>query len=153
MITNKINTQLLIHSSDFCISKVKFNFVNSLNKPYKALWTSTLIDTNSSQWDLWCQINEFNIKNHKIKYKIIPKNNLKVFEINNEEDLNSLPKQFDSFLGKYMINFNKVSKLFDGIHCIDYTLPQLYGWDCESTVWFNTNWIKSIERLGDKNCA
>lgn len=71
MITDKIDTQLLIHSSDFNISKVKFNFSNNLNKPYKALWTSTLIDINSSQWDLWCKINEFNIDTYKIKYKII----------------------------------------------------------------------------------
>lgn len=153
MIADKINTQLLIHSSDFCISKVKFNFTNSLNKPYKALWTSTLIDTNSSSWDLWCQINEFNVKNHRIKYKIIPKDNLKIFEINNEEDLNFLPKIYDPIFNKNVIDFNIIAKLFDGIHCINYILPQLYGWDCESTVWFNTNWIKSIERLGDKNCA
>ena len=149
MISNTINTQLLIYSSDFSISKVKFNFTNSLNKPYEALWTSTLIDTNSSQWELWYQINEFNVDKYKIKYKIIPKDNLKIFEINNQEDLNFLPKQFDCFLDKYVINFNKVSKLFDGIHCINYTLPQLYGWDCESTIWFNTNWIKSIEKIGD----
>ena len=35
MISNTINTQLLIYSSDFSISKVKFNFTNSLNKHMK----------------------------------------------------------------------------------------------------------------------
>ena len=113
------------------------------------MWTSTLINTNSSQWELWYQINEFNVDKYKIKYKIIPKDNLKIFEINNQEDLNFLPKQFDCFLDKNVIDFNIIAKLFDGIHCINYVLPQLYGWDCESTVWFNTNWIKSIEKIGD----
>lgn len=168
--------QAIVYGPDFDLSKVKFDLkTNHVDKPKSALWTSTFQDDLREigwiKWNLWedCQL----LKD--CLYKVVPKEGVRIYELNSEEDLTScrLPKldgpssiaRFFGFdkereLTEGYIDYEALAKRgYDGLHVtwdaarlghsfgnVDQkTIDLLYCFDCESTVWFNTNWIDSIE--------
>jgi hypothetical protein len=102
-------------------------------------------------------------------YMIIPKPSTNVYEINDIDDylsdeLIKLPEDENVFL-KPLINYQAMAnKGYDGIHFSRHAaaLGHSFGFnekltwdvslslnsiDCESTVWFNTDWISSVGRI------
>jgi hypothetical protein len=126
----------LIFKENFDPSKADFDLSASVvNKPNMALWTSTLISKKSSAWDKWCKDNWYpRCKGKPEKYILRPKDNLKIVEIDNDDDFKDLPtislldylykdsdKAFDekdSILNfSRMIDFEKLANDgHDGIH-------------------------------------
>lgn len=159
-IINYINPQALVHNEDFDLSKVCFDLkTNFVNKPNKALWTSDWNDNiNEIAWIQWADWEDFPIKD--ILYKIIPKRNVKVYEVTTCSDYYA--KDLPKTIQHSKIDYFKLQELgFDGFRvtqagaCLGHSstngVLQLSVFDCESTVWFNIDWIKSIERIKSLN--
>lgn len=157
IINKKGTTEALVMYSNFDIKKVRFDFkVTFVNKPRIALWTSTW-NSNYKEipWIEWCLRERFDM--NETLYKIISSKTLKIYQIDSADDYedSSLPKDTEDF-----IDYNKLKELgFDGLHitrngsCLghDFTYKKamkLNGFDCESTVWFNTDWIDNMEVIG-----
>lgn len=126
-----------------------------LNKPQGAFWTSTQYYDAPyvSAWEEWCRRNDFHCgKNH---FLIHPKKDLKVLEPTKVSDLRTIEP--DLPLPYPIIDFEYyASQGYDGFHLSEKALYMMeadrcmrpfHAWDCESTAWFNMNWIDSIERI------
>lgn len=159
-IINSINPQALVHNEDFDLSKVCFDLETTfINKPDKALWTSDWNNNiNEIAWIQWADWEDFRIKD--VLYKIIPKRNVKVYEVTTRSDYYA--KDLPKTIQQSKIDYFKLQELgFDGFrvtqagswlgHNFTNGVLQLNGFDCESTVWFNIDWIKSIERIKSLN--
>ena len=154
----------------FSIDKCWFNLLpNGVNKPRHGLWTSTFKDNPSDiGWIEWCYYNMPEWIQDEL-YMIIPKSSANVYEINDIDDylsdeLIKLPEDENVFL-KSQINYQAMAnKGYDGIHFSERAaaLGHSFGFDdkltwdvslslnsvdCESTVWFNTDWISSVGRI------
>lgn len=126
-----------------------------LNKPHGAFWTSTRYNVAPyvSAWQEWCIGADYHCGNNH--FLIHPKRELKVLEPTNFSDLKIV--ESDHPLLAPCIDFRYYADQgYDGFYVSDKTLFMLaekhwmrpfHCWDCESTAWFNMNWIDSIERI------
>lgn len=130
-----------------------------LNKPSGGMWTSSRRYHGSSAWIEWCENERFETGVHR-KWLLTPDPDARVAEVDDEPDLWALHERFGvkEPIGNdghhlYGLDFYKMSKEFDGIHLTDEgqwrtrnTQPyNLYGWDCESTVWFNWSFNEVVD--------
>lgn len=138
------------------------------NKPIKGvgLWTSSEVDENLpdhkflSDWGFWCAAEEFGF--YKKYYRLIPKENSKVYEVSSIKELKEISK-YKTKYSEFKIDYDLVKNQgYDGIHFSDMMvrfsydidiklaekrLVSLIGFDVESTFWFNVDWIKKVERV------
>ena len=169
-IENVTNEQVLVSAKDFDPSKSIFNLETKTinNKPKKALWTSTMKDNLADTG--WIEFFHFNETVHKEEYdciyKVTPKDNTKVMIIETLDDYLSGSFMYNYELGhaSKVLNYTEIAKDVDGIHFTDaavclgkmifnhriprWVIDSLYCIDCESTVWFNTDWIKDFTYIG-----
>ena len=180
-IITSIPKQAMVHSEHFNINGVVFDLEQrGINKPYKALWTSTWNDVvDEIPWIAWCKSENFTIRDHIRLYQIIPKRNLKILNIDTPEDYMSddlirigsdetddcIRPDFwnDDYEYSLYISYKEMkNRGFDGIHFSkniisishefkmyetingSYNPWVLNCMDCESSIWFNTNWIDKV---------
>jgi hypothetical protein len=155
----------------FSIDRCMFNLhPRGVNKPQRALWTCTYTDNLSEiGWLEWCYYNQPDWIQNEL-YLITPKKEVKVYEITTLEDYKSdelikLPNN-DIFTSQYIDYEAMADKGYDGIHFSTYAASLGHAFtlfsddestmnismalnpiDCESTVWFNTDWISSVELI------
>lgn len=123
------------------------------NKPNTGLWTSSALTDSPflSPWQEWCANNDYHCGVHH--FTLIPKTNLKVFEPDSLSELRTIEPELPILPPS--IDFAWYAREgYDGFHVSDriLNLPSddihpFHGWDCESTVWFNYDWIARIEKL------
>lgn len=150
---------------------------NFADKPMQALWTSTYNDDFTKIGWIYWNLGQGGELLKDCLYKVTPKEGVRIFEVDSESDLQSsrlpkvekrpfvkrlfgIDKERDTVEG--FIDFSTLAKRgYDGLHVtanaarlghafglVDKkTIDSLYCYDCESTVWFNTNWIESIELI------
>lgn len=151
------------------------NSTNCLGaKPEGGLWTSTYDPEYGSDWIRWCLAEDFHVPRggwHSWLLTPRTKPNLprvSVVTIKSAMDLACLLQQFgrnpfpDIDSAKYgipqalMPDYEKLAAwAFDAVHLTEegqwktrHSMPHnLYGWDCESTVWLNWAFEK-VEYLG-----
>ena len=133
-----------------------------VHKPGGAFWTSSYTPKKkwASAWIEWCY--EFNFKCGSNHFLITPKKGLKIFRPDDIKSLKSLPKEEGSFCGitiyPVTVDFAwYADEGYDGFHLEpedvwmgfwDFgAMPPFKSWDCESTAWFNYNWIERIDKL------
>ncbi len=131
-----------------------------LNKPRCGLWTSTFIDTEKgSEWIQWCIDERFRAP-PDYGWFLRPIDDTSVLQIDSHSDLVSVTKQFTRspdpkfahlldapYTARKLIDFDAVALEYDGVRVTrngvwetTMTRPHnLYGWDCEATVWFQ--WV------------
>jgi hypothetical protein len=144
-------------------NKTKFLKVKNKNlavKPYGGLWTSTYTPEKEylSGWIEWCISEQPNwIPEIGVIYEVSSK--AKIIIIDNLNDLNDLFKLYGEKENSFeYLNFEKMSEWIDGLalteegqHRTRFSHPySLYGWDCESTLWFNLDHLKFIEEISLK---
>jgi hypothetical protein len=139
------------------------------HKPYPGtgLWTSTYLGEKlGSDWVQWCIYNDFwRHVAHPTKQQgwlLHPKKDARIFVVDNQEDAKSLAHAYSPKLPKdwplatfIYIDFEKMAADYDAIHltlggerATRLTMNHsLYGWDCESTIWFRDVFEK-MEYLG-----
>lgn len=141
-----------------------------LLKPFGGLWTSCYDESRGSDWIQWCLGERFNVPDNGYNSWVLdvdgePKmliiNSLahlikafKTHGITYESDhpLHSFNAVFPT------LDFEALSRDFDGMHLTargqyetHLSYPEsLYGWDCESTLWFRWCFSK-VEHLGKKS--
>lgn len=132
-----------------------------VNKPDGGRWTSTWLgDALGSAWVQWC----LNKKESWLQgdcYLITPRSGARIYVIDSLEDAQVLPlaKLPPMFNSDYIqcIDWLAVSRDYDAVHLTEkgqeathLSFPlNLYGWDCESTVWFRDVFDK-VEMIGKR---
>lgn len=128
------------------------------------LWTSTWREeTYDSQWVSWCVSSEFGAPFEEAWWLLTPASDIKLYTVDSLRDLLALfgdyqwlpprlAEQNRAYEGIYDdplehligIDFERLAYAYDGIHLTSrgnaathLSYPHdLYGWDCESTLWF-----------------
>lgn len=133
------------------------------NKPRGGLWTSTYRpESHDSAWVEWCRYEDFGDVDKKAWYLLTPKANINIYTIDSQEDLCKLLNEYsvlfqNPHFEKHYLDFEALSKVYDGIHLTSQgqratrlSFPEnLYGWDCESTLWFGWHFerVEKIEKV------
>lgn len=89
-------------------------------------------------------------KDGEIRTLLLPKDNVRVIEIDSKEDY-AKKLLFDE---NDHVDWKALSLICDGVHLTENGLAalgscfgKLYGWDVESTVWLNADWIAEAIQL------
>jgi tRNA nucleotidyltransferase/poly(A) polymerase len=117
-----------------------------LDKPKGAFWTSSL-EGGSSGWIEWCSWEMPHwIGNQAVLFK--PKGGAKVLWIRSPQDYQDVVDRypFEGKFGDRGIDWESLSKDYDAVTCPGGRC--IYGWDAESTAWFNMNALQ-FERVVD----
>jgi hypothetical protein len=117
------------------------------NKPVGALWTSTW-NGRGSDWTDWV---EYNMEEWKTSKGILIQiqSSVKLYTISNSKDYEKLYdaygiKPSSSSFGS--LDWERISKKYDGVWVENpYAHKDLYGWDVESTAWFNMKVLKPLK--------
>jgi len=131
------------------------------SKPRGGLWTSSYIDReHGSEWMDWCIGEDFrSARQHS--WLLEPMPDARVYEIDTLHDLKALLRKhhYDApwngltlgyGLESRMLDFEAIAKRYDAIHLTSegqwrtkLSTPNLYGWDCESTLWLKWKFRKA----------
>ncbi|MFK0569932.1 hypothetical protein [Endozoicomonas sp.] len=68
----------------------------------------------------------------------------KIFSVDSHLDHEYLKNNFPHPQSNKLTDWVSISSLYDAVHCTKYLLPD---WDCESTLWLNTEKLKPIKTL------
>ena len=154
----KTKKQLIMsfRKEDFDLNKVEIDLTNSGNfqKPEKALWSSTF-EEGASGWVRWLieENDGWTEKSHPRFFLITPKPNTRVFTVDTEDDEIEVPKDSNGDVDFIALK----AAGYAGLRATDNRIyfrrsatrefDLLYGWDCESTAWFSTDWIESVQEI------
>lgn len=142
-----LSTQLHITPCADLIAKVAPVENNRFIKPKYGMWTSTYRDGKSG-WVEWC-ISESFSKPYDCNWFLLEPDPLgRILVVDTLADLKALLRQYpppepkvSSFFAEP--DFERISQDWDAIHLTEegqwatrMTIPSLYGWDAESTLWF-----------------
>lgn len=119
-------------------------------KPYGGLWTSTYDFRHGSGWVQWCLGEEFHVpKGGRWDGVVLtPRDDARILTIDTFEDLQQANHKYPdtSPISKITphLDYTHIAQDYDGVHLTEegqwrtrLTFPlSLYGWDCESTLWF-----------------
>lgn len=128
------------------------NLPHPRNKPEPGtgFWTSTY-DGQRSAWIEWCETEGWGAPDPPNLWHgwiLRPSPEARILIIDSMTDLLYLHERFGLHSGQYLdgFDFEVLSQSVDGLHLTDdgqwatrlppVALPNLYGWDCESTLWF-----------------
>lgn len=137
--------------------------------PGTALWTSTYTKRYTSDWYQYAISSEILRPMAGAKFWLLePKSDVRVFTVNNMDDLIELKRRYSQelpeleggkveLLSLWGLDFERLARDYDALHLTKngerqtrfgllFAQPSLWGWDCESTVWFR-NVFKKIELL------
>lgn len=149
--------QLFVHGEE--PDPEKFDKVQNREafwKPKGGLWTSTL-DGDSSAWIDWCKRERWGLSEGMGKFALYPEDDVDVFVVDVYDDLEQLVEDYprDIQFPRPLIDFEKMAEDYDGMQVTErgqaetrFGKVNLYGWDCESTFWFN--WcFEDVDYLGE----
>jgi hypothetical protein len=140
-------------------------------KPRGGLWTSTWHEEYGGGWVQWCLSEEFECDRSDPTWPkcwlLDPAPDARVYTIDSYADLQALVDRFphrydyeDRGFGAHVDlqpRWLSVAEHYDGVHLTDagqwatrLSHPlNLYGWDCESTLWFRWS-FERVEYLGPR---
>ncbi|GAC1662332.1 MAG: hypothetical protein PVS3B3_33470 [Ktedonobacteraceae bacterium] len=115
-------------------------------KPKGGIWTSTWNEeTRSSGWTEWCEMEEYCDTSKFQWWLLTPLEDLRIYTVDTHKDLRLLGKKYQiPHDYAFWLDYEQVTQDYDAIHLTErgqwatrLTYPiSLYGWDCESTLWF-----------------
>jgi len=129
-----------------------------INKPDNGFWTSTLKGKNKSAWTEWAEAEDFDDVSSGTILEI--QKGVSMYIIDNVKHFKKLLEKFPyevSGMGVISIDFVKFSKTYDALYLTEAGARKnhmgsgsslgLNAWDMESTVWFNTKYLKIIRNV------
>lgn len=158
------------------VSKEMFEKIRTTSgtKPDGGLWTSTFDPRIGSAWLRWCCFN-YDAENKARPYWLLTPKTCNVAVVHSLDDLKHLlerygftPEWWPRALGRRKnveefvdfdryLDFAKMVSEYDAIHmtregqwATHLSRPNLYGWDCESTLWLKWS-FKKVERVRGKS--
>lgn len=135
-------------------------------KPDGGLWTSTYHETEGSGWVQWCLGSDYSVP--RIGWEswlLTPDPTARILTIDSYQDLRrvlrsygrrpfdflpSWPSQLKPDFEKIVLDYDAVHLTQEGLWATHLSHPyDLYGWDCESTVWLRWAFteVKSLGRV------
>lgn len=149
------------------------NQFDQLTKPAGGLWTSTMRPDGDSAWMEWRRSEHWEFVDDVHLYALVPDPDAEVLVIDSQTDLREALSAYgrtdlDTTMADQFapLDFESIAVDYDGIHLsaagqrdTRFSRPGLYGWDCESTLWFDwvfqdavdlgpaTNWPKPERTL------
>ena len=156
-----MKTQVVVIKEDIDPNKVIVPYGNQgNNKPRNGgFWTSSITDNNKSGWLEFAEKEGFydDMSNLDV-LQVEVSNEAKVLIINTKEDYEQALNKYgmeDSFghssnlldFEKLMLDYDGLSLTEKGLHNAKYSF---FGWDCESTVWFNIDHLVNFRPLDIK---
>lgn len=148
------------------------NFGN--NKPTGGgFWTSTLTEDGKSDWVDFAEKEEFYSPSKQSQlnfFEIEVKENVRVLTIDSKEDYEKALNEYgldisnnsrllmtssNSMTGRTVIlDYEKMKEDFDALSVTRQgrreNFYEFFGWDCESTVWFNMDCFESVKLVENK---
>ena len=124
-------------------------------KPAGGFWASRL--NAKVSWKDWCIQEDFETQRLSKHFDFTLKDDANILVITNQSDYKTLLKEHSDwfvkprwdFIDKPYLDFEKLSKMFDGIEVYAGSDNELYfdfyGWDCDSIVIFNNEKIVPLE--------
>ena len=116
-------------------------------KPMGGMWTSSP-SAHISGWAEWCRGEQFS-DNAQQMWELVPSAEVELAEIDSLDDLKALHLLYGRSeelvtYRHHWLDYSLIAERYAGIHLTDngqwatrLTQPyNLYGWDCESTLWF-----------------
>lgn len=134
------------------------NREHSWTKPKSGgLWTSPPHPTHGSHWIDWCVNESFGERPFHL-WELVATEPVNAFVVDTYADLQALYDRFGIGENEYDhgFDFEAIGREYDALHLTDegqwrtrLSMPlNLYGWDCESTLWFR--WVFSqVTDLGE----
>ncbi len=144
--------QLVATDREFDLALVETDLTErgDVQKPKKALWTSTF-ENGSSDWCEWLLREEWYVNKHFFLLK--PRKDVRVLTIASREDGELIPRDEKGYIDFFAL----AAEGWDGLRVLANLTgfcfhadgsENLFGfWDVESTVWFNTDWVESVEEI------
>lgn len=134
------------------------------DKPSGGFWTSTYLGDHGSGWTNWCLGEQFDCSRDNPRWRawlLHPCPGARVYVIDTLADLHALVNRFyherrypSGHISAYP-HWERVAEEYDGVRLTEegvwrtrLTFPtDLYGWDCESTLWLRWAFDR-VEDLG-----
>ena len=157
-------TTVMVKPQLFCTEQEEFREIEPVRntkfiKPVGGLWTSTYTPEEEypSAWVEWCVREEPEWIKDVNFFLLVLKDNARVYVIDSFEDLKHLYSRFgiSSEFRFTVMDWEEIAKHYDAVMLTEagqvhtrFSHPlSLYGWDCESTVWFRDVFesVKKIE--------
>lgn len=125
-------------------------------KPKGGLWTSSYSRKYGSGWVRWCESEDFSVPDTWHGWLLEPDEFARVLVIDSLRTLRSVLKQYWRLslfapIGSPKLDVEGLAQDFDALSLTEeaqwatrFSEPNLYGWDCESTIWFR--WCFSTVR-------
>lgn len=123
-------------------------------KPAGGFWGSR-IDAGVS-WKEWCEAEYYEVQQLSRHFDFTLKDGAKILQIKNKIEFEKIRQEHKDwflkpkwdFIDKFYLDFEKMSKLFDGIEVFAGSDRELYfdfyGWDCDSIVIFNLDCVEAV---------
>ena len=159
-----MKTQLAIRKNNIDVAKfVKPFGARSNNKPSGGgFWTSSQKENGKSDWIEFTEAEEFYEDTEKLKvFSIEISDDARVLIIDSKEDYEQAIEKYGvirdendyipSLMSNTLLNYDELMSDYDALSVtdkgrIDNDLA-FYGWDCESTVWFNMDHFENIKEI------
>lgn len=159
-----MKTQVIVSKENIDFNKFIFPYGNKgNNKPINGgFWTSSMTDNNKSGWLEFTEREDFYDDMSKLKiFQAEVSDKARVLMIDTKEDYEEALKSYGMPVDnkrhpiasvdnaqildyeKLMLDYDALSLTANGLRNNYLTF---YGWDCESTVWFNIDYFESIEQ-------
>ena len=126
-------------------------------KPSGGIWTSSPTDDGGSGWTRWCADEEFAGPQFPL-WQLDPDPAANIYTVDTLDDLLELCRRFPPVCdhqggrlcgsplrrSSHVVGWRRVAEAYDAVHLTEegqwatrLSVPaDLYGWDCESTLWF-----------------
>lgn len=132
----------------------------ALRKPRGGLWTSTYDERYGSGWIQWCLSESFDCGPADPVFRVWtlePDPAARIYEIDTYADLARLCERYGQTIehGSYSETcpaWSRIARDYDAVHLTDegqwatrFSDPNLYGWDCESTLWLRWAFVAVVD--------
>tara|TARA_R110000823_G_scaffold153668_1_gene284449 strand:- start:309 stop:818 length:510 start_codon:yes stop_codon:yes gene_type:complete len=138
--------------------KLRVSSWEHINKPKGAFWTSTH-NTRGSDWVDFAKYG-FDWGDKLVSALLLKSTGGKILHIKSDRDYEKAYEKYPAtsksssslIQGKKWLDWKSLGKKYDAVHISNSALynDNLYGWDVESTAWFNMGKLK-IDKVIDLN--
>lgn len=130
------------------VAKVEpVSIMDHRSKPFGGVWTSSLTEEGSSDWERWCVEQNFRTDRDDMSWTLKPSDDVVLLHVESRADVAALEECFGKQgLFGVELDWEAMAKEFDGLSLSNpWVGDTFYGWDCESTLFFRWSFEEVTE--------